>query len=92
MAFQGIKSLNTIQSAVFDTAFYTNENLLISAPTGAGKTNIALLTILREISNNIEGGVIKKSEFKVIIMLNHTHHYTIIIIGYICCSYESISC
>ena len=92
MAFQGIKSLNTIQSAVFDTAFYTNENLLISAPTGAGKTNIALLTILREISNNIEAGVIKKSEFKVIIMLNHTHHCTVIIIGYICCSYESISC
>lgn len=65
MAFKGIKSLNTIQSAVFDTAFYTNENLLISAPTGAGKTNIALLTILREISNNIEAGVIKKSDFKV---------------------------
>ena len=75
MAFQGIKSLNTIQSAVFDTAFYTNENLLISAPTGAGKTNIALLTILREISNNIEAGVIKKSEFKVTTMLSHAHYY-----------------
>ena len=40
---------NEIQSTVFDKAFNTDENLLISAPTGAGKTNIALLTILREI-------------------------------------------
>ena len=40
---------NEIQSTVFDKAFNTDENLLIAAPTGAGKTNIALLTILREI-------------------------------------------
>lgn len=64
MAFKGTKSLNTIQSAVFDTAYYTNENLLISAPTGAGKTNIAMLTILREINNNIDAGVIRKDKFK----------------------------
>ncbi|XP_019851379.1 PREDICTED: activating signal cointegrator 1 complex subunit 3-like [Amphimedon queenslandica] len=66
MAFKGTKSLNTIQSAVFDTAYYTNENLLISAPTGAGKTNIAMLTILREINNNIDAGVIRKDKFKII--------------------------
>lgn len=29
--------------------------MLISAPTGAGKTNIALLTILREVSLHIDG-------------------------------------
>ena len=65
MGFQGVKRLNRIQSIVFDAAYNTNENLLISAPTGAGKTNIAMLTILREIKQNIEAGVIKKDKFKV---------------------------
>ena len=65
MGFQGMKRLNRIQSIVFDAAYNTNENLLISAPTGAGKTNIAMLTILREIKQNIEEGVIKKDKFKV---------------------------
>ena len=54
---------------MFDTAYYTNENLLISAPTGAGKTNIAMLTILREINNNIDAGVIKRDKFKVFLIL-----------------------
>ena len=65
IAFRGIKTLNRIQSIVFDSAYYTNENLLISAPTGAGKTNIAMLTVLREIRRNMEGGVIQKDKFKV---------------------------
>lgn len=63
--FSGTKTLNRIQSIVFDVAYYTSENLLISAPTGAGKTNIAMLTVLREIKNNIENGVIKRDNFKV---------------------------
>lgn len=66
MGFQGMKHLNRIQSIVFDAAYNTNENLLICAPTGAGKTNIAMLTILREIKQNIEEGVIKKDKFKII--------------------------
>jgi pre-mRNA-splicing helicase BRR2 len=41
-----ISSLNYIQSRVYQAALHSNENLLICAPTGAGKTNIALLTIL----------------------------------------------
>jgi len=72
MGFKGMKRLNRIQSIVFDAAYNTNENLLISAPTGAGKTNIAMLTILREIKQNIEEGVIKKDKFKVGFLLqNH---------------------
>ena len=66
----GMKTLNRIQSVVFDVAYYTSENLLISAPTGAGKTNIAMLTVLREIKNNMEGRVIKRDKFKVSITLN----------------------
>ncbi|XP_078001399.1 activating signal cointegrator 1 complex subunit 3-like [Glandiceps talaboti] len=66
LAFKGMKALNRIQSVVFETAYYTNENLLISAPTGAGKTNIAMLTILHELKQHIQQGVIKKDEFKIV--------------------------
>ena len=45
-AFMGIKELNQIQSTVFNTAFKSDENMLICAPTGAGKTVVALLTML----------------------------------------------
>ena len=65
LVFKGTKTLNRIQTVVFDAAYYTNENLLISAPTGAGKTNIAMLTVLHEIKSNIESGVIQKDKFKV---------------------------
>eukprot|EP00794_Sanderia_malayensis_P000549 gene549-1206_t len=64
--FKGFKKLNRIQSVVFDAAYNTNENLLVAAPTGAGKTNIALLTIAHEIKNNIKEGVLKKDEFKIV--------------------------
>jgi activating signal cointegrator complex subunit 3 len=58
-AAQGIERLNVIQSKVFETAFRSNENMLVCAPTGAGKTNIALLSILHEVGRNIRG-VLKK--------------------------------
>lgn len=45
-----ITRLNYIQSKVYESAFKSNENLLICAPTGAGKTNIALLTILQVLN------------------------------------------
>ena len=69
MVFKGFKSLNRIQSIVYDMAYNTNENLLVAAPTGAGKTNIALLTITHEIRNNIKEGVLKKDSFKVLCLL-----------------------
>lgn len=49
-AFDQMKSLNRIQSRVCNTALYTSENILMCAPTGAGKTNVAMLTILHEVS------------------------------------------
>ena len=49
-AFEGMKELNRIQSRVSQTAMYTSENILMCAPTGAGKTNVAMLTILQEVS------------------------------------------
>lgn len=42
-AFKGTTTLNPMQSAVFSKAFHSRDNLLICAPTGAGKTNVALL-------------------------------------------------
>ena len=71
MAFENIKELNRIQSVVFQTAYNTNENLLICAPTGAGKTNIALLTVVHQIKQHIENDVIMKNKFKVSILMSH---------------------
>ncbi|PLW27351.1 hypothetical protein PCANC_22703 [Puccinia coronata f. sp. avenae] len=49
-SFSSYKTLNRLQSAVYPIAYKTNENMLICAPTGAGKTDVAMLTILRAIS------------------------------------------
>mmetsp|Transcript_10155 Transcript_10155/g.33224 ORF Transcript_10155/g.33224 Transcript_10155/m.33224 type:complete len:2313 (+) Transcript_10155:39-6977(+) len=49
-AFQGMKTLNTIQSKLLPAAFETSENLLLCAPTGAGKTNCAVLTMLNQFA------------------------------------------
>ncbi|GJD06328.1 Activating signal cointegrator 1 complex subunit 3 [Galdieria sulphuraria] len=51
--FKDITFLNPIQSKVFHTAYHTNENLLICAPTGAGKTNVALLTVLHVLKDKL---------------------------------------
>lgn len=45
-AFKGMEKLNRIQSKMADTALKTSENILLCAPTGAGKTNVAMMTIL----------------------------------------------
>lgn len=67
IAFRNVKQLNRIQSVVFETAYNTNQNLLICAPTGAGKTNIAMLTIVNQIKKHFnEAGVLRKDEFKIV--------------------------
>jgi len=52
-AFPGMPTLNRIQSTVFHAAFETSENMLICAPTGAGKTNIAMLALLQLVKQYI---------------------------------------
>lgn len=65
--FEGFKTLNRIQSRLWKTALETDENLLLCAPTGAGKTNVALLTMMREIGKHInDDGTINADEFKII--------------------------
>jgi replicative superfamily II helicase len=44
--FAGVERLNVIQSAVFDTAYRSAENLLICAPTGAGRVSECFLSIV----------------------------------------------
>ncbi|XP_015119554.1 putative U5 small nuclear ribonucleoprotein 200 kDa helicase [Diachasma alloeum] len=66
-AFEGFKTLNRIQSRLHNTALNSDENLLLCAPTGAGKTNVALLTMMREIGKHInDDGTINAEEFKII--------------------------
>eukprot|EP00434_Breviolum_minutum_P011562 symbB.v1.2.010197.t1/scaffold621.1/size179687/3 len=68
VAFKGTEKLNTIQSIVFNAAFGRSQNLLICAPTGAGKTNIAVLTILRLIGQHMDAAGGLGRDFKVVYM------------------------
>ncbi|KRY35927.1 Activating signal cointegrator 1 complex subunit 3 [Trichinella spiralis] len=51
--FSQVKKLNPIQSIVFEKARKTKENLLICAPTGAGKTNIIYLTPMKALAAEV---------------------------------------
>lgn len=88
MLCQGYTSLNRIQSIVYHTAFKTSENMLIcgknlstfsyaaaeelTAPTGAGKTDVAMLSILRTVDLHRRPGgtdiaaTIRHTDFKII--------------------------
>lgn len=60
-------TLNKIQSKIFPSAFKSDENLLLCAPTGAGKTNVAMLTILRTLEQyRKEDGRFDLGEFKIV--------------------------
>lgn len=50
--FKGYESLNRVQSRLYECAFSSDENMLLCAPTGAGKTNVALCTILHELGKH----------------------------------------
>ncbi|XP_047313663.1 DExH-box ATP-dependent RNA helicase DExH14-like [Impatiens glandulifera] len=65
-AFEGYKSLNRIQSRIFHTTYHTNENILVCAPTGAGKTNIAMIAVLHEIGQHFKDGYLHKKDFKIV--------------------------
>ena len=66
--FGSSKELNRIQTKCFPTAFNDDGNMLICAPTGSGKTNVAMLAMLREIgkNRNPETGEIMLDDFKII--------------------------
>ena len=66
--FGSSKELNRIQTKCFPAAFEDDENMLICAPTGSGKTNVAMLAMLREIGKhrNDRTGEIMLDDFKIV--------------------------
>ncbi|EPQ63005.1 Bgt-317 [Blumeria graminis f. sp. tritici] len=66
--FSSATKLNKIQSRCFPQAFKDDGNLLICAPTGSGKTNVGMLTILREIGKHRdpETQIINLDAFKIV--------------------------
>lgn len=71
--FPGYQTLNRIQSIVYPTAYGSNENMLICAPTGAGKTDVAMLSVLRVLDQHRSAAkgtplrsTIDRAKFKII--------------------------
>jgi len=66
--FGSSAKLNRIQTKCFPSAFQDDGNMLICAPTGSGKTNVAMLAMLREIGKhrNPETGEIMLDDFKIV--------------------------
>lgn len=72
--FSGYVSLNRMQSVVQPVAMGTNENMLVCAPTGAGKTDVALMTIVRVLQSHLKPGIsthssgftVDKDRFKIV--------------------------
>ena len=66
-SFLGIRSLNRIQSKMVDAALHASDNILLCAPTGAGKTNVALMCILHELmQHRKEDGTFDLDSFKIV--------------------------
>ncbi|GER32011.1 U5 small nuclear ribonucleoprotein helicase [Striga asiatica] len=66
-AFRGMTQLNRVQSKVYETALFSAENILLCAPTGAGKTNVAMLTILQQLALNMSAdGSISHNSYKIV--------------------------
>jgi len=67
-AFPGAKALNPVQSRCYPIAFGEDEPMLLCAPTGAGKTNVAMLTMLNEMSKwrDERTGAFDLNAFKIV--------------------------
>lgn len=61
-AFASTRALNRVQSRLYPMAFGSDENFLLCAPTGAGKTNVALLAMLREIGKHMSEEALNRGE------------------------------
>lgn len=77
--FTGYRSLNRMQSLLYPVAYHTSENMLICAPTGAGKTDAAMLTILHAISKNIEPNPMDEPDAQDFVV--HTNAFKIVYVA-----------
>ncbi|KAI7639641.1 hypothetical protein KC318_g22417, partial [Hortaea werneckii] len=68
-----------MQSLVFSVAYQTSENMLICAPTGAGKTDAAMLTILNTVAKNIHPSPIDEPEAEEFAV--HTDDFKIVYVA-----------
>merc|ERR1719247_3831632 len=66
--FGSVKKFNPVQSKVFPCAYnMDDENMLVCAPTGSGKTNCAMLTILNVMSQfRLKDGSFDLAGFKIV--------------------------
>ncbi|XP_056849771.1 DExH-box ATP-dependent RNA helicase DExH12-like isoform X2 [Raphanus sativus] len=66
-AFKGMQQLNRVQSKVYETALFKDDNILVCAPTGAGSTDVAVLTILQQIGfNKKDDGTFNHGNYKIV--------------------------
>ncbi|KAI4185963.1 MAG: hypothetical protein L6R41_003807, partial [Letrouitia leprolyta] len=77
--FKGYKALNRMQSLVYPVAYKSSENMLICAPTGAGKTDVAILAILNAISHNIIPNPVEQPDATNITV--HTQDFKVIYVA-----------
>lgn len=61
-----VRTARRLLPAHLQTGMFSNENMLVCAPTGAGKTNIAMISVLREVGLHRRDGVLHKDEFKIV--------------------------
>ena len=66
--FGSSANLNKVQTRCFPMAFEDDGNMLVCAPTGSGKTNVAMLAMLREIGKHRDPdtGTISLDDFKIV--------------------------
>ena len=65
--YQGkFEYFNPVQTQVFHVAYHTNNNILMCAPTGSGKTVVAELVMFRSLSKHPERKVIYIAPLKAL--------------------------
>lgn len=82
-AFNGLDQLNMMQSQAYQTALFTFKNILLCAPAAAGKTNVAILTILHHVSHHSHYKIVYLAPTKAMVsevvrtLSTRLHHYRV---------------
>lgn len=60
------QEFNDVQAACFSVAYESDDNCLISAPTGSGKTTLFELALFRTLANKASSVVVYLAPIKVL--------------------------